>query len=264
MSARVRYLTVAEAQRLLNACPPDFRNLAQAALQTGCRYGELGRLTVRDFNPDSGTVAILRSKTGRSRHVVLTEEGVAFFSQLCAGRGGGELMLRRANGEPWGAANQIALMAEASRRAALVPPVNFHGLRHTYASLSIMNGAPLVVVAANLGHANTKMVEKHYGHLARSFVRDAIRAAAPRFGMVEPTTFCRFAAGKSAPTNDQAQSAADSCPRSPAKLAAGGRRAHFGSAAADTGAARSFPHHAGRDLPPLRRAFTDYGSHREV
>jgi hypothetical protein len=27
------------------------------------------------------------------------------------------------------------------------------------------------------------MVEKHYGHLAQSFMTDAIRAGAPRFGM---------------------------------------------------------------------------------
>jgi len=39
-AARVRYLTVAEAKRLLNACNPDFRRLVQAALATGARYGE--------------------------------------------------------------------------------------------------------------------------------------------------------------------------------------------------------------------------------
>jgi integrase len=45
-----------------------------------------------------------------------------------------------------------------------------------------MNGTPLLVVAKNLGHASTKMVEQHYGHLAPSFVADAIRAGAPKFG----------------------------------------------------------------------------------
>ena len=88
-SARVRYLTVAEGKRLINACgDTDFRNLVRAALETGCRYGELGRLNVADFNPDSGTLAILKSKTGKARHVVLTDEGAAFFAELCAGRPG--------------------------------------------------------------------------------------------------------------------------------------------------------------------------------
>ena len=42
--ARVRYLNLAEAQRLLNACDADFRPLVRAALETGCRYSELARL----------------------------------------------------------------------------------------------------------------------------------------------------------------------------------------------------------------------------
>ena len=49
-----------------------------------------------------------------------------------------------------------------------------------------MNGAPLLVIAKNLGHSDTKMVERHYGHLAPSYIADAIRAAAPKFG-VEPS-----------------------------------------------------------------------------
>jgi hypothetical protein len=40
-----------------------------------------------------------------------------------------------------------------------------------------------MVVAKNLGHVDTRMVEKHYGHLASSYVADAIRAGAPRFGV---------------------------------------------------------------------------------
>jgi predicted transcriptional regulator len=43
----------------------------------------------------------------------------------------------------------------------------------------VMDGVPLMVVARNLGHADTWMVEKHYGHLAPSYMREAIRAAKP-------------------------------------------------------------------------------------
>lgn len=52
---RQRYLTLEEARRLLNACPPDFRKLVRAALETGARYAELTRLAVSDFNDDSGS-----------------------------------------------------------------------------------------------------------------------------------------------------------------------------------------------------------------
>ena len=52
-------------------------------------------------------------------------------------------------------------MAEACKRAGIDPPMSFHGLRHTWASLAVMAGTPLFVVARALGHTNTKMVEKH-------------------------------------------------------------------------------------------------------
>ena len=182
--ARVRYLIVAEAKRLVNACAAEFRPLVIAALQTGARYGELARLLVSDFHADSGTVHVRKSKSGKSRHIVLTEEGVAFFRQTCIGRAGDELMFHRQSGAPWMPSQQGRLMSEAVARAKISPPISFHGLRHTWASLSVMNGVPLMIVAKNLGHADTTMVERHYGHMAPSFVADAIRTGAPRFGVV--------------------------------------------------------------------------------
>jgi integrase len=179
--SRARYLTVAECKRLLNVCEPDFRELVHALLLTGARYQEVARLRVEDFNPDAGTLHVRQSKTGKDRHVHLTDEGQEFFGQLAAGRHGGELMLRRA----WGKSNQAKPMAAACARAKIDPAVGLHQLRHTFASLSVMNGVPLIVVANALGHSTTRMVEKHYGHLSQSYVADAIRQGAPRFGMVE-------------------------------------------------------------------------------
>jgi integrase len=181
--ARIRYLSVAEAKRLLNACDPDFRSLVQAALATGARYGELIMLRVSDFNHDSGTIHVRTSKSGKGRHIVLNDEGVALFSSLVAGKPGTAVLLTKADGSPWKASHQARPMAEACERAKIAPPASFHVLRHTWASLAVMNGAPLIVVARNLGHADTRMVEKHYGHLAPSYVADAIRAAAPKFGI---------------------------------------------------------------------------------
>lgn len=194
-AARVRYLQVEEAQRLINASEPGFRNMVQAALQTGARYGELCRLTVQDFNADAGTINIRRSKSGQARHVILTDEGTDFFRQLAAGRKGSSVLLRnearmarsagrkQADSGEWRSSEQVRAMADACTIAKIEPPIGFHGLRHTWASHAVMNGVPLMVVARNLGHADTRMVEKHYGHLSQSYVVDAIRAGAPRFGV---------------------------------------------------------------------------------
>lgn len=179
--ARIRYLTVAEAQRLINASDPEFRPLVQAALETGCRYSELTRLEVHDFNPDAGSVAIRKSKSGKPRHVILTPEGADFFRQHCTGRSGNEIMFRHHDGTGWNKSEQSRPMKEACEHAKITPRVSFHILRHTWASLAVMAGVPLLVVAKNLGHSDTRMVEKHYGHLAPGYIADAIRAGAPRF-----------------------------------------------------------------------------------
>ena len=42
-----------------------------------------------------------------------------------------------------------------------------------------MRGVPLGVIAAQLGHSDTRMTEKHYAHLAPSYVADTIRASLP-------------------------------------------------------------------------------------
>ena len=184
-TARVRYLSIAESKRLINACDPDFRLLVRGGLETGARYSELARLEVADFNPDSGTLAIRQSKTGKARHIILTPDGgVPFFKQVCAGRTSGAIMFPKTDGTIWRKSHQDAPMRAACKIAKIEPHVGFHQLRHTWASHAVMGGVPLLVVARNLGHSDTRMVERHYGHLANDYIVKAIHAGAPRFGKV--------------------------------------------------------------------------------
>ena len=79
-------------------------------------------------------------------------------------------------------------MRAASNRARLEPHATMHVMRHTWASHAVMNGVPLMVVARNLGHSDTRMVERHYGHLSSSYIKDTIRASAPKFGLSPDST----------------------------------------------------------------------------
>jgi integrase len=157
--------------------------LVTAALLTGCRFGELADLVTEDFNADAGTVAIRTSKNGKPRHVVLTDEGREFFARKRLHASPNSPLLTKANGEPWSASDQQRPLATACA-AARIASVTFHGLRHTYASRPVMKGVPLAVVAVQLGHSDTRMVEKHYGHLAPTYIADTVRAAFDRMGLV--------------------------------------------------------------------------------
>ncbi|MDQ0320765.1 integrase [Pararhizobium capsulatum DSM 1112] len=188
---RERILTVEECQRLVNAADAasGLRDLIHGALLTGCRYGELCRLKVADFQ--NGRLAIHKSKSGKPRDVRLTAEGRAFFAQITAGRKPTAWMFSKQDGRPWGDSQQ-GRPTTAACLAAGIEPTNFHQLRHTYASLAIMNGTPLMVVAQNLGHKDTSMVQKFYGHLTVDYQDDEIERGAPKFGIVRETNVVPF------------------------------------------------------------------------
>jgi integrase len=197
---KVRYLLDDEITRLINACPAGFRELVTAALLTGCRYGELTTMTVGAFDPQVGTLTVAESKGGKPRHVVLTDEGRTFFARQTAGRLSRAPIFERGlqvkqatKDEPaevrrgtWGKSQQFRLLREACIAARIAPAISFHILRHTYASRLAMNGAPLPVIAAQLGHADTRMTEKHYAHMAPSYVADTVRASFGHLGIGGP------------------------------------------------------------------------------
>jgi integrase len=184
-TATVRYLADAECVRLVNACEGAFRDLVHAAILTGCRYAELGRMQAADFNSDAGTVTVRTSKGGKPRHVVLTTEAQQLFARLAAGRAGDALIFKRLDGQPWGKSQQSRPMREACHRAGIAPAASFHVLRHTHGSRLAMRGVPMGVIAVQLGHADTRMTEKHYAHLAPSYVADTIRAQFAPLGIVD-------------------------------------------------------------------------------
>ena len=178
---RVRYLTVEEVRRLVNAADPDFRPLVRAAVLTGARYAELRGVRAGDFHPDAQTLRIAEPKSGRVRHVPLTAEGVALFEELTAGRAADAPVFVREDGVPWAEDWQIRPMRAASERAGIVPAVHFHLLRHAYGSLLARAGTPLQVIAAALGHSDTRMTHRHYAHLQPDFVAQTVRANLPTF-----------------------------------------------------------------------------------
>jgi len=81
------------------------------------------------------------------------------------------------DGRAWSKPHQARPLIAANKRAGIEPSVNFHALRLTYASHLAVAGVSMLVIAKNLGHADTRTTEKHYAHLSSSQVAMAIRAA---------------------------------------------------------------------------------------
>lgn len=189
----VRFLSNDECRRIINACQGEFRHMVRAALLTGGRYGELTRMRASDFNSEAGTITVRESKAGKPRHVALNDEGRALFDDLTAGKSGADLIFTRDDGKVWGASHQQRPLDDASKHAKVEPAASFHILRHSYASALAMRGVPMGVIAAQLGHADTRMTEKHYAHLSPGYVAETVRAALPSLGIVEPSNVTKLA-----------------------------------------------------------------------
>ena len=188
---KVRHLTLAECRRLTDACPQDFRNLVHAALYTGCRYGELIAMNVDAFDAASQTIHVAESKSGKSRFVPLSDEGAAFFRAVLSGRDDNGLLFLHDDGEGtdvergWKPSQQRHWMLKACEEAKIVPAIGFHILRHTYASHLAMNNTELGAIRDALGHADTRMTERHYAHLSQSHLAKVVRANLPSFGFID-------------------------------------------------------------------------------
>ena len=119
----------------------------QAALLTGCRYGELAAMQCNDFNSDTGSVYVRSSKGGKARHVTLSSEGGIFFVTATVGKLHNDLIFLRSDRMPWAKSHQARPLAAACARAKISPPISFHTLRHTHASHLAMRRVPLMVIA---------------------------------------------------------------------------------------------------------------------
>jgi len=188
---KIRFMSVDECKRLIEACPLDFSRLVRTALYTGCRYSELTSMRVNAFNSRAQNVHVAESKSGKTRFIALTDEGIAFFKSIVKGKAETDYLFTHDDGlhsgKPWEATQQTYWMEFACTEAKITPAVSFHILRHTYASQLAMHNTPMPVIAAQLGHADTRMTERHYAHLGQSYVADVVRANLPSFGFKSET-----------------------------------------------------------------------------
>lgn len=171
---RTIFLDRQECRRLLDACTPALKDLVLAALYTGCRVGELGKLRVDDVGRQGYGIRVGAFKRSPARFVFVPDEGMAFFLSKCEGKTSQDHVLMSDKGKPW-RRQHSQLFRRAVAKSGLPRELVFHGLRHSYASDLIRSGVQIEVVAKQLGHSNTVTVSNTYGHLAEQFREQQIR-----------------------------------------------------------------------------------------
>jgi integrase len=126
-------------------------------LHTGLRKAELLGLRWEQIDFTRGIIALgRRTKSGKGRDVPLNRAVYEALAPLRSDAGGPE-----ATGRVWGTITKIdtAYNTALVRAKILDPDVNFHTLRHTFASHYVMRGGSIVKLQAILGHASVRTTQ---------------------------------------------------------------------------------------------------------
>lgn len=178
---RSRFLEKGEIQQLIAACQLDLALFVSGALLTGCRVSELQGMQVQDFSVGDGRVFVTDAKSKEHRAISLSHEGLRFFAALTQRRSAKAYMFLRRNGTRWKRGGHWRLFQDACVAAGINPPIRFHDLRHTYASQSVMAGVPMKVVSTQLGHVDTRMVDRFYGRVGSAYIDEVVQERLPDF-----------------------------------------------------------------------------------
>jgi integrase len=185
VKAKMRVYDEGQALALLDAAAGDrFYALFVLALDTGMRQGELFALGWSDVDFEARSVLVQRSleeiggrhrvkepKSGRGRRIdvspfalealqahrraMLAEGNCRPDSPVFCDSGGG--WLRKSNFQ--------RRVYRPLQRAASLPEIRFHDLRHTAASLMLLKDVNVKVVSERLGHASIQLTLDTYSHL---------------------------------------------------------------------------------------------------
>lgn len=155
---RHTYLSVAQVKLIADKASEQVRAAIWIALLTGCRRGEILKITADDIGESQVRIRQGNTKTLRERAcpIVPALRPWLKFVPLKINAEGLKTGFRRA------------------REAAGMPDVNFHDLRHSCASILINLGVPLEVIRDILGHSSIKTTER-YSHLETSHQAEALK-----------------------------------------------------------------------------------------
>lgn len=164
---RERYLSSAEAQKLMQAlnasCKPEAQ-VIRLLLLTGARKSEI--LTARWENVcfDQRFLIVPLSKSGRPRHIPLSDAAIAILRSLPRVEGAPWLFPGHAPHKPL---SDVFIFWKRLRQELGMPDVRIHDLRHTFASCLVNAGHSLYEVQKILGHSDPKITMR-YAHLGQA------------------------------------------------------------------------------------------------
>lgn len=188
-----RYVTQEESLTLKEALEtsenPMLKYIIAFLLVTGARKQEALKAKWEDIDLTANVWRIPLSKSGKVRHITLSETAVNFLT-LVQGHNA-KLLGQSYNPCPYVFPNPKTLKPfctifyswDTARKKAGLPEVRIHDLRHTFASTLVNNGVSLYEVQKLLGHAHIRTTER-YAHLKQERLQESAGFAGKTFAHI--------------------------------------------------------------------------------
>ncbi len=166
---RIRWLTYAQADRLLRQLPPHLRDMAAFTLATGLRESNVTGLQWKDVDVVRRHALIHpdQSKTKKAIPVPLNDEAIAIMKKQL---GKHTQYVFTFKGKPVSRCNNHAWRKALVR--AEIDDFRWHDLRHTWASWHVQSGTSLQELQLLGGWSDFEMVLR-YAHLSSEHLQRA-------------------------------------------------------------------------------------------
>lgn len=182
-------LTGEEISLLIRACgrgPAGLRNRALIITmwRAGLRVAEALALRPKDIDTAAGTITVLHGKGNRRRTVGIDPQAMAVLERWLErrrrlgldGRAPVFCVISKPTlGKPIHSSYVRDLLKKLARKAGIEKRVHPHGLRHTHAYELSMEGQPLNIIRAQLGHSSIATTARYVDHLAPAAVIAAMQ-----------------------------------------------------------------------------------------
>jgi integrase len=179
-----RYLSVEEAERLYDAvCKSQntmLKYIVPMLILTGARKREVLDAKWEDFDINRRIWRISISKSGKARHVPISDGAMTVLSSLPKNGNTGYAFANPKTSKPF---VSVFVAWNTARKSAGLSDVRMHDLRHSFASLLINSGRTLYEVQHILGHTQVKTTQR-YAHLSQDTLLAAANAATLAVGEV--------------------------------------------------------------------------------
>ena len=178
-----RYLSKEEAQRIFEAVRisenPVLQHIVPMLILTGARKREVLDARWEDFDLERRQWRIPTTKSGRPRHVPLSDGVLQLLTSLPQNEKGW-MFANPKTGKPF---VSVFISWNTARKLAGLADVRMHDLRHSFASFLVNAGRTLYEVQKILGHTQVKTTQR-YAHLSQDTLVDAANAANLAVGAV--------------------------------------------------------------------------------